>query len=353
MSELLPLEILVAEDFEPTRILLEGLLLEWGYRVIAVGDGEQAWQVLGGPNPPRLVVSDWLMPGLDGLALCRRIKSDPSLPFIYTILVTNRDGDGDEVAALDAGGDDFVSKPIVAEVLRSRIDVGRRLLLAQQKLATQHSIMTTLLESMPDAVCMQDREGRVIKANRAAHCLFQLDSDYEADSSQNLLQAFLRCEHLEELNKPDGRVFEVLKTPLENEQGTLAVARDVTLRKNLEDQRIAAFQESSAERIRDLVALLVEAQEDEREKLAWEIHDGLLQSLCGANMLIQLVKDRLSHGDQGRDQLQLALESLDSINAEGRRLMWGLRPGVLRSSTDCSALWNLRLIASAKRPVGR
>ncbi len=77
------------------------------------------------------------------------------------------------------------------------------------------------------------------------------------------------------------------------------------------------------------MALLVEAQEDEREKLAWEIHDGLLQSLCGANMLIQLVKDRLSHGDQGKDQLQLALESLDSINAEGRRLMWGLRPGVL------------------------
>ena len=120
------MNILVAEDDLASRRLLEATLLKWGYSVVACADGLQAWQLMRCQDPPEIAILDWMMPGLDGPEVCRRVRRSPNSAAIYIILLTARDAGDDVIAGLDAGADDYISKPFDLDQLRARVRVGER-----------------------------------------------------------------------------------------------------------------------------------------------------------------------------------------------------------------------------------
>jgi DNA-binding response OmpR family regulator len=128
------MRVLVAEDNEPTRVALVRLLAGWGYGVVSVTDGEEAWQVLCGADPPRLVILDWVMPGVDGLEVCRRVRAAGSTEPPYLILLTGRAGLEDIVAGLESGADEYLTKPVEAAELQARVRAARRVVELQARL---------------------------------------------------------------------------------------------------------------------------------------------------------------------------------------------------------------------------
>jgi DNA-binding response OmpR family regulator len=121
------LKVLVADDDPTTRILLRAALSQWGYDIIEAKDGEEAWDILQQPNAPRLLILDWLMPKLDGIALCQRVK-DQSDFHPYIILLTQMTGSTNIVKGLEAGANEFLSKPFNMVELRSRLFIGARII---------------------------------------------------------------------------------------------------------------------------------------------------------------------------------------------------------------------------------
>jgi DNA-binding response OmpR family regulator len=129
------MKILVADDDALARRLLESALSKSGHDVMAVAGGAEAWQVLSGPEAPTIAVLDWMMPGLTGVEVCERVRaaSLPTSP--YLIVLTSRGETGDVVRALQAGADDYITKPFEIDELRARLSVGARIVALQQQLS--------------------------------------------------------------------------------------------------------------------------------------------------------------------------------------------------------------------------
>lgn len=137
--------ILVADDDPVSLRVLQKALQKWGHEVIVARDGTEAWQVLTRPDAPQTAILDWMMPGMDGLTLCRRIRSVPATPAPYLILLTARDDYSDVVAGLEAGANDYVTKPFHHAELRARVRVGIRVQQLQSKLSDQVRDLETAL----------------------------------------------------------------------------------------------------------------------------------------------------------------------------------------------------------------
>ena len=126
---------LVADDDRVTATLLARTLERWGLEVTIASDGHQAWERLQEDPGIGLAVLDWMMPGLDGPALCQRIRQDSARAHMHVILVTARNNREDVIAGIDAGADDYLTKPIDVEELRARVHVGIRVVTLQERLA--------------------------------------------------------------------------------------------------------------------------------------------------------------------------------------------------------------------------
>jgi diguanylate cyclase (GGDEF)-like protein len=125
---------LVADDDPIATAVLANTLTRCGIDASVVHDGNAAWQFLNAVQPPSLAVLDWMMPHVDGIELCRRVRRTPRLASMYIILLTGRDSREDLVAGLEAGADDYMVKPINVEEFRARIGVGLRVTKLQQSL---------------------------------------------------------------------------------------------------------------------------------------------------------------------------------------------------------------------------
>jgi diguanylate cyclase (GGDEF)-like protein len=128
------MKILAAEDNLIFQSLLRNLLTKWGYDVISAGDGTEAWQILQSEDAPRLAILDWMMPGMDGVEVCRRLRASGREPYIYVLLLTARTESADLVEAMEAGADDYVRKPLNSMELRARLRAGRRIVELQEEL---------------------------------------------------------------------------------------------------------------------------------------------------------------------------------------------------------------------------
>jgi len=129
------MRILIAEDDVTSRILLKSMLTKSGHEVIATVDGAEAWEVMQLPDAPHMAILDWMMPEMDGLDVCRRIRSLETDQPPYIIMLTTKGEKADIVAGLQAGANDYLAKPYDTGELRARIDVGRRLIEMQEILA--------------------------------------------------------------------------------------------------------------------------------------------------------------------------------------------------------------------------
>jgi diguanylate cyclase (GGDEF)-like protein len=126
--------ILVAEDDGVTRKLLENMLTKFGHEVVACADGIEAWAVLSREDPPKMAILDWMMPGRDGIEVCRAIRRQEDQRYTYIILLTGKNSKADVLEGLEAGADDYLTKPFDPNELRVRIRTGARIVNLQEEL---------------------------------------------------------------------------------------------------------------------------------------------------------------------------------------------------------------------------
>ena len=127
------MKILLAEDNPVFQSMLKNMLTKWGYEVVLAGNGEEAWQILQQLQAPPLAILDWMMPGVDGVEVCRRLRAAQQR-YVYVILLTAKTEQKDLVEGMDAGADDYVTKPFNTHELRVRLRAGRRILDLQEQL---------------------------------------------------------------------------------------------------------------------------------------------------------------------------------------------------------------------------
>ena len=125
--------VLVAEDSAVYRMLIESAL-SGSYEILCVKTGEDAWRSLQEPGGPRLLILDWMLPDMEGIELCARLRRSTTGEYFYVVLLTARKAEADLLTAMDAGADDFVSKPFSAAELLARVKAGSRILHLHQQL---------------------------------------------------------------------------------------------------------------------------------------------------------------------------------------------------------------------------
>jgi sigma-B regulation protein RsbU (phosphoserine phosphatase) len=129
------MKILISEDDRVSRRLLESTLSKWGHETVVTCDGNEAWAALQEKDPPKLAILDWMMPKMDGLEVCRRIRQSQSTVPTYILLLTAKDRKADIVEGLIAGANDYVTKPFDRGELQARVQVGAMVVGLQQSLA--------------------------------------------------------------------------------------------------------------------------------------------------------------------------------------------------------------------------
>lgn len=128
------MKVLIADDSILSRHLLEATLRKWNYEVIVACDGNEAWSILEGPDAPSLAILDWVMPGLSGLDVCRLVRKQNREPYTYILLLTSKNLKEDVIEGLEAGADDYVTKPFDQNELNVRLRAGRRIVELQAEL---------------------------------------------------------------------------------------------------------------------------------------------------------------------------------------------------------------------------
>ncbi|MEZ4601413.1 MAG: diguanylate cyclase [Syntrophotaleaceae bacterium] len=135
------MKILVAEDDPVLLRLLIEILSRWGYQVIPAVDGEEAWRILKGEDPPRMAILDWKMPGLEGVEICRRVRAELPEPYIYLMLLTAQHREEDLVTGMESGADDYIVKPFKQNELKVRLRAGRRIIELQSELLSAREFL--------------------------------------------------------------------------------------------------------------------------------------------------------------------------------------------------------------------
>ena len=149
-----PLRVIVADDDASSRHLLQHFLNQWGFNPEVASDGTQAWDLLQAKDVPTIAIFDWVMPGLEGVDLCRKVRRLSRQHYTYVLLLTSKTGKQDVIEGLGAGADDYVSKPFNPKELQARLLVAQRIIGFQEQLiATReelriqatHDFLTQLL----------------------------------------------------------------------------------------------------------------------------------------------------------------------------------------------------------------
>jgi two-component system cell cycle response regulator len=155
------MKILIADDESVSRRMVQGMLEKWGYEVIAVKDGDEAWGQLKLEEAPRLALLDWMMPGKNGVEVCRELRKHRPEPYTYILLLTAKDAKDSVVEGLESGADDYLTKPFNPQELKARIRVGLRLLELEDSLVQAREMMR--FKAMHDALTGVWNRGAILE----------------------------------------------------------------------------------------------------------------------------------------------------------------------------------------------
>ncbi|MDP8979160.1 MAG: diguanylate cyclase [Acidobacteriota bacterium] len=135
------MKILIADDSIVSRHLLDATLRKWGYEVVLASDGSEAWEILQGKNGPPLAILDWMMPEMTGVEVCRRVRLQAREPYTYILLLTSKNLKEDLIEGMEAGADDYITKPFDQHELQVRLRAGTRVVdLQAQLLAAREAL---------------------------------------------------------------------------------------------------------------------------------------------------------------------------------------------------------------------
>ncbi len=135
------MRILIAEDDRVARHILQTMLGKWGYEVVSCSDGTEAWKVLQAEDSPQLAILDWMMPEMDGVQVCRELRQKKKKAYTYVLLLTARSQKEDVIEGIEAGADDYLTKPFDSQELQARLRAGRRVLDLQAELLKAHEAL--------------------------------------------------------------------------------------------------------------------------------------------------------------------------------------------------------------------
>jgi len=255
------MRILVAEDDPISRRLLKASLNKWGYEVTAVSDGDEAWTILSGEDSPQMAVLDWMMPGMDGVTICKKIRSElPPQPARYVILLTAKGRREDVIAGFDAGADDYVTKPFNAQELKARINVGNRIISLQNTLAShieklkeldrlKSEFLATVSHELRTPIAVM-REGVSLCVDGVAGELNEMQHEFLSDALDNidrlsrLIDDLLDISKIEAgkvlVRKSDINICDIVRKTVRNFQ-PIAEKKGITLELSVPDSGIEIF----------------------------------------------------------------------------------------------------------------
>ena len=159
------MKILVAEDSNYFRKILENTLLKWDYEVVLASDGAEAWKILQQNDAPRLAILDWVMPNMTGIEVCKGLRVRETGSYVYIILLTAKSSKENIIAGLEAGVDDYIVKPFDEEVLKYRLKIGQRILTLEDKIM-QLASTDALTGILNRRAFMEQLEGEMHRHNR-------------------------------------------------------------------------------------------------------------------------------------------------------------------------------------------
>lgn len=174
------MRILIAEDDPVIQTVLKKVIRDLGSEVTCTSNGEEAYEALQQYDAPQIALFDWMMPKMDGLTLCRKLRAEKRNDHLYIILITSKDAREDIIQGLNAGADDYVTKPFNHEELRARVNVGRRIIAAQNEFKQQQKREGAL--EMAGAVCHEMNQPMQIILSYSEMLLMKLT---EKDPSYN------------------------------------------------------------------------------------------------------------------------------------------------------------------------
>ncbi|NHZ62899.1 GGDEF domain-containing protein [Massilia genomosp. 1] len=201
------MKVLVADDDPVSVFYLQDVLAEWGYEVVVATDGLAAEAILRQEDGPLLAVLDWMMPGRDGIDVCHNIRQAGMARYVYMIMLTSRTETEFIVAAMNAGADDYIAKPFIAEEMRVRVRAGRRIVDLEHELRRQ---------ATRDALTGIFNRGAILD-------LLQKDMARQARASNCLSLIFADLDHFKRINDSYGHLAgdEVLREATRRMASTL------------------------------------------------------------------------------------------------------------------------------------
>ncbi len=154
------MQILVVDDDPLTLHMVVSRMRQWGYDVVSCTDGESAWKLLEDGTKPDMAIVDWMMPGIKGPELCQKIRERTDCPYVYFILLTGRSKPEDLIVGLDAGADDYLTKPFHLGELDARLRAGKRIVDLQNELITARE--TLRIQAMQDPLTQILNHGAIL-----------------------------------------------------------------------------------------------------------------------------------------------------------------------------------------------
>lgn len=309
------MRILIAEDDLPSLALLASLLKKHGHEVVQTTNGTAAWDALQQPDAPSLAILDWMMPGIDGPEVVRRVHALPTARPPYFIMLSARAKKADIIAGLAAGANDYLAKPFDFGELLARVEVGRRVIELQadlaamnEKLAAERARYFDLYDRAPSGYITVSEPGLILEANLTAATLLgvarpalvnqpvsRVIHQEDLDSYHHLLQQGA------ETGEPKSCELRIVKsdgTPLwvhlavtvaQDDDGapvTRVVLSDIAMRKRAEKE------------LQKLQQRLSLSEQDERRRIAASLHDCTVQDLVASQLNLNRALEML--GDEHR-----------------------------------------------------